>query len=130
MTFSKQLLGSSIEEAASELRVKQSRLEDESAAKLHTFVRQLSNLEKTVMDREYACEAAQESLSESLKLWELTAGNYVAGLATGADVVSAAVSLLQAESALRSSQIDSILAKMRYITAMGQSPVAMWMEAE
>lgn len=130
VTFSKQLLGSSIEEAASELRVKQSRLEDESAAKLHTFVRQLSNLEKTVMDREYACEAAQESLSESLKLWELTAGNYVAGLATGADVVSAAVSLLQAESALRSSQIDSILAKMRYITAMGQSPVAMWMEAE
>ena len=55
VTFSKQLLGSSIREAASELEVKQSRLEGESEAKLHTFVRQLSNLEKTVEDREYAC---------------------------------------------------------------------------
>jgi outer membrane protein TolC len=130
VTFSKQLLGSSIREAASELEVKQSRLEGESEAKLHTFVRQLSNLEKTVEDREYAYEAAQDSLSESLQLWELTVNNYVAGLATNADVVSAAVSLLQAESALRSSQIDNVLAKMRYMNAMGQSPVGNWMGSE
>ncbi len=130
VTFSKQLFGSSIEETASELEVKKSRLEGESEAKLNTFVRQLNNLKKTVADREYACDAAQESLSESLQLWELTVSNYAAGLATSADVVSAAVSLLQAESALRSSKIDSVLAKMRYMNAMGQSPVAGWVETE
>jgi len=130
VTFSKQLLGSTKEETASELQVKKQRLEGESEAKLHTFVRQLSNLKKTVADREYACEAAQESLSDSLKLWELTVSNYAAGLATSADVVSAAVSLLQAESALRSSQIDSVLAKMRFMNAVGQSPATAWIEAE
>jgi len=130
VTFSKQLLGSTKEETASELQVKKQRLEGESEAKLHTFARQLSNLKKTVADREYACEAAQESLSDSLKLWELTVSNYAAGLATSADVVSAAVSLLQAESALRSSQIDSVLAKMRFMNAVGQSPATAWIEAE
>lgn len=130
VTFSKQLLGSSKDETASELQVRKQRLEGESEAKLHTFARQLSNLEKTVADREYACEAAQESLSDSSKLWELTVSNYAAGLATSADVVSAAVSLLQAESALRSSQIDSVLAKMRYMNAVGQSPATAWIEAE
>lgn len=121
ITFRKQLLGSSMDEKATELQIKRLRLEDEAAASLSDFTRQLGNLRRTVEDREYAEKAASESLRQSRALWELTVANYAAGIATRADVLSAAVSCLEAETAVRSSVIDCIDAKLRFLSAIGQS---------
>jgi hypothetical protein len=121
ITFRKQLLGSSMDEKAAELEIKRLRLQDEAAAALSDFTRQLNNLRKTVEDRKYAENAASESLRQSRALWDLTVANYALGIATRADVLSAAVSCLEAETALRSSAVDCIDAKLRFLNAMGES---------
>lgn len=121
VTFHKQLLGSSKTELEMELDINRSKLESEAAAALLDFQRQLANLKRAVEDKEYAREAARRSLQDSTKLWEFTVAKYTAGMATGTDVLTAALSLLEAESSLRAAEIDCVNAKLRYLTAIGQS---------
>lgn len=120
VTFQKQLLGSSLEESRMELEINRAKLESEAATALTDFSRQLANLRRTVEDKEYAREAARQSLQDSIKLWEFTVSKYAAGMATGTDVLTAALSLLEAESAFRSADIDCVYAKLRYLNAIGE----------
>lgn len=121
LTFQKQLLGSSRGELEMELDISRSRLEVDAAASLQDYQRQLANLRRAVEDKEYASEAASRSLQDSAKLWEFTVARYAAGMATGTDVLTAALSLLEAESDLRSAEIDCVYARLRLLTAIGQS---------